>query len=200
MSDKTAWPAAAHPRAMSVGILLSLLFHIGLMHLFWPRQAADVAAARNSQAEITLLLLPAAAPVARVVTPPAVQRGSRLLKSPASTNTITQTLPPAPRRNSMDDTPNNSLATEQQPRVDLDAALKTARQIAIDPKERRNGTAVAQLQTHPLEAQPDSRLARDIQRSARTDCKDFGQPFGLIAPLVLAADAVLSKKDGGCKW
>lgn len=180
--------------------MLSLLLHVGLMQLFWRHQAVDIRPASSSQAEITLLLLPAAMPAARIITPPAIQRNSHPVKSPARANTIARTLPSTLPEHGTNDAAITAQAADQQPRVDLDAALKTARQLAIDPKERRAGPAVAQLQTHPLEARPDSRLARDIQRSARADCKEIGQPYGLFAPLVLAADAMLSKKDGGCKW
>ncbi len=200
MSDKTGWPTAVHPRAMSIGILLSLLLHIGLMQLFGRHQAADITPANSSRPETTLLLLSPTALVTRVVTQSIEQHYSRRGKSPARANPIAQTLPPASSKNSPNDAIITSQPANQQPSVDLEAALKMARQIAIDPNERRNGTAVAQLQTHPLEAQLDGRLARDIQRSARVDCKNIGQSYGLFAPLVLAADAVLSKKDGGCKW
>lgn len=200
MSNQTRWPATVHPRAMSMGILLSLILHFGLMQLFWHQEKADIAPPHSSRKEIALLLLPTA-PVARVVTPPVVQRGARPIKSPIRANTMTRTLPSAPQENSMNEVAIKPQPTDKQTRVDLDAAFKTARKIAIDPNERRNGPAVAQLQTHPLEArQSDSRLAQDIQRGARVDCLDVGRPFGLLAPLVLVADTVLSKKDSGCKW
>ncbi|AIY42948.1 hypothetical protein LT85_3790 [Collimonas arenae] len=65
----------------------------------------------------------------------------------------------------------------------------------------RDDRAVAQLQTHPLEARnPDSRLAQDIQRGVRADCLTTYSSAQLLAPIFMAADAVLSKKDRGCKW
>jgi hypothetical protein len=187
---------------MRIGILLSLLLHLGLMQLFRPHAAVDVAP--GSQPAMTLLLLPAAPPTparaAFITRPPAVQRDPRLTQPSVRTNTIPPPLPAVPRENSIDSTAAISQPALKQPRVDLDAAFNTARKIATDPTERRNGTAVSQLQTHPLEARPDNPLAQDIQRSARANCLDVGRPFGLLAPLVLAADAVLSKKDSGCKW
>ncbi|MDB5767046.1 MAG: hypothetical protein JWQ61_1860 [Collimonas fungivorans] len=204
MANESRWPAAVNRRAMSLGLLLSLLLHVGLLQLFRPHKTIDAAPA--AQAAMTLLLLPAAPPLpvsVRALSPAkpvVVQHGSRPDKSSLRANTITPPLPAPPRENSISDMAAIPQSQGKQPRVDLDAALKTARQIATDPASRRNGTAVSQLQTHPLEARPDSRLAQDIQRSARADCLDVGRPFGLLAPLVLAADAVLSKKDGGCKW
>ncbi|HWW07467.1 hypothetical protein [Collimonas sp.] len=207
MSDETRWPLAVHPRAMRWGILLSLLLHIGLMQLFWRHEAADIARPPNSQPELTLMLLPATPTTpaqvraARVVMPPIVQRDSHPAKSSVRVNPVTPTLPAAAQESSINDAAVPHPPTVEQPRLDLDAAVKMARQIATDPDSRRNGTAVSQLQTHPLEArQPDSRLTQDIQRSARADCLDTGRSFGLLAPLAWATDAVLSKKNGGCKW
>ncbi|SFD13690.1 hypothetical protein SAMN04515619_12517 [Collimonas sp. OK412] len=187
---------------MRMGILLSLLLHLGLMQLFRPHAAAD--AAPGSQPAMTWLLLPAAPPAparaASITKPPVVQHDPHPAQPSVRTNTITPLPSAIPRENSIGDTAAISQPAHKQPRVDLDAAFNTARKIATDPAERRNGTAVSQLQTHPLEARPDNPLAQDIQRSARADCLDVGRPFGLLAPLVLAADAVLSKKDSGCKW
>jgi hypothetical protein len=179
------------------------VLHAGLLQLFRPHKTIDTGP--TAQAAMTLLLLPAAPPqpasvrTLPPVKPVIVQRDQRPAKSSVRANTIAP-LPTAPPATIISDTAALSQPADKQPRVDLDAALKTARQIATDPAGRRNGTAVSQLQTHPLEARPDSRLAQDIQRSARADCLDVGRPFGLLAPLILAADAVLSKKDGGCKW
>ncbi|MEM4989185.1 hypothetical protein V8G57_17485 [Collimonas sp. H4R21] len=185
-----------------MGILLSLLLHLGLMQLFRPHAAAD--AAPGSQPAMTWLLLPAAPPAparaAPITKPPVVQHDPHPAQPSVRTNTITPLPSAIPRENSIGDTAAITQPAHKQPRVDLDAAFNTARKIATDPAERRNGTAVSQLQTHPLEARPDNPLAQDIQRSARADCLDVGRPFGLLAPLVLAADAVLSKKDSGCKW
>ncbi len=204
MANQSRWPAAVSRRAMSLGLLLSLVLHAGLLQLFRLHKTIDAGPA--TQAAMTLLLLPAMPPPpipVRTLSPAkpvVVQHGSRPEKSSPRANTITPPQLVSPRENSISDTAAISPPPDRQPRVNLDAALKTARQIATDPASRRNGSAVSQLQTHPLEARPDSRLAQDIQRSARADCLDVGRPFGLLAPLVLAADAVLSKKDGGCKW
>ena len=188
MANESRRPAAVNRRAMSLGLLLSLLLHAGLLQLFRPHKTIDAGPA--TQAAMTLLLLPAAPPrpIPVPALPPAkpvvVQHGSRPEKSSLRANTITPPQLVPLRENSISDTVATPRSQDKQPRVDMDAALKTARQIATDPASRRNGTAVSQLQTHPLEARPDSRLAQDIQRSARADCLDVGRPFGLLAPLV----------------
>lgn len=201
MSDEGHWPAAVNRRAMSMGILLSVILHFCLIQWFRPHAAAD--AAPDSQPAITLLMLPSAPPPpvsARAAPLSRPRHEPRPIQPSVRANTITPPPPAAPRDNSSDDPAITSQPAHNQARVDLDAAFNTARKIATDPAERRNGSAVSQLQTHPLEGRPDSAFAQDIQRSARADCLDVGRPFGLLAPLVLAADAVLSKKDRGCKW
>jgi hypothetical protein len=71
------------------------------------------------------------------------------------------------------------------PGFDREAARAAAREIA------------GELDTPPakLRQTREEKLARQIQRAARPDCKD-GIPGGLLAPLYL----LMEKKDSGCKW
>jgi hypothetical protein len=92
------------------------------------------------------------------------------------------------------------LHPEEQPkRFDMNAALKTARKVATEKgalqDPARAGTAVAQLDDHPLyPEQTASELARKIDGAKRGDCKNTGA--GLLSPLIW----LLDKKDHGCKW
>ena len=43
-----------------------------------------------------------------------------------------------------------------------------------------------------------AKLAEDIEKSAKPDCRNAHSGMGLLAVVPLAADAL--KKDGGCKW
>jgi hypothetical protein len=45
---------------------------------------------------------------------------------------------------------------------------------------------------------PKSRLARDIEKAGKPDCRTAHADKGLLGIIGLAADAV--KKDSGCKW
>ncbi|MEO6917468.1 MAG: hypothetical protein ABI171_00220 [Collimonas sp.] len=208
MSKELRWPPARHSRAMRWGILLSLLLHVGLLRLFLLHEPAPVEAARRALPEMTLLLLPAPQPhLAPVQTalpkPHAALRDTRTAKADVPKKSAPQ-LPTLPQMTSeaTETVTNAAPATihPQPPHINLDAALKMAGKMSKDPA-MRDDRAVAQLQNHPLEAgNPDSRLAQDIQRGARADCLNSYSSTGLLAPLFLAADAVLSKKDGGCKW
>ena len=88
----------------------------------------------------------------------------------------------------------------QPKKFDMNAALKTARKVATEKgalqDPARAGTAVAQLDDHPLyPEQNTSELARKIDAAKRPDCKN-GNGAGLLSPLIWLMD----KKDHGCKW
>ena len=61
---------------------------------------------------------------------------------------------------------------------------------------RLPSAGVLQLMPRPPEL-PD-KLATDIKKAAKPDCKDAYAGAGLLAVVPLAADAL--RKDGGCKW
>jgi hypothetical protein len=117
--------------------------------------------------------------------------------APAATQAITL---PAPATASAPATAPDPLYPEQQPKkFDMNAALKTARKVASEKgalqDPARAGTAVAQLDDHPLyPEQTASELARKMDGAKRSDCKNTGA--GLLSPLIW----LLDKKDHGCKW
>jgi hypothetical protein len=52
-----------------------------------------------------------------------------------------------------------------------------------------------QMVPHPPEAR--TKLAEDIEKAAKADCRKAYGAMGLLAVLPLAADAV---RDKGCRW
>lgn len=88
-------------------------------------------------------------------------------------------------------TPTPALATQpaQEQHFDMDAARLAARELADEP------VITPQGRIKQPRIEPETRLARDIARADRRDCKD-GIQGGLLAPLYLLMD----KKDHGCKW
>jgi hypothetical protein len=209
MSNASRWPAARHSRAMHWGIAVSLLLHAALLQMFLHHDAAPPAAARSRFADMTLFLLPAPQPrlaLAQVqpmasIAPQAARRNAHTAPRSGNKNETVQ-LPPTTESAAIHPAPQEQPAAPgARPRLDLDAALKMAGKMAKDPNSLYDDRAVAQLKTHPLEGNnPDSRLAQGIKSSARADCINADQPGNLLTPLFLLADAVLSKKDAGCKW
>ena len=50
----------------------------------------------------------------------------------------------------------------------------------------------------PRPPERDDKLAREIEKAAKTDCRNAHTGLGLLAVIPLAVDAL--RKDGGCKW
>lgn len=64
----------------------------------------------------------------------------------------------------------------------------------------QSDTPVGQLKAKPLyDKEPESKEARAIASSARSDCRDRIANTGLLAPLMILATA-FDGKDSGCKW
>lgn len=195
--------AARRRRGVVAGIALSLLLH-GLL-IFGYRSAVRPAPAPNQALTVWIQAPPpriedeaqkpdVLAPAPRAKPLPAKTRKPpvRAASQPAQTSPQAITLPAPPRDAAADLRP-----AEPAPRLDMDAARRTARAVADEPDPRRApGTLAAQLDQHPLYEKPEeTRLAREIGAAKRANCKD-GVPGGLLAPLLLLMD----KKDSGCKW
>lgn len=209
MSYASPWPAPRHSRAMRWGIAVSLLLHAALLQMFLHHDAAPVTETRGTFAAMTLFLLPAPQlrlapaqlPALATVAPQAGRRNARAAAPSSNKNEAVQLPPTAESATIHPEQEDQPALHGVRPRLDLDAALKMAGKIAKDPNSRYDDRAVAQLKTHPLEGNnPDSRLAQGIKSSARADCVSADRPGSLLTPLYLLADAVLSKKDAGCKW
>ncbi|MDE2454390.1 MAG: hypothetical protein KGL43_12425, partial [Burkholderiales bacterium] len=59
----------------------------------------------------------------------------------------------------------------------------------------RGSVGIVNLLPHPPETR--SKLADEIEKSARPDCRSAYQDMGLLAAVPLAADSVRGK---GCRW
>jgi hypothetical protein len=59
----------------------------------------------------------------------------------------------------------------------------------------QGGSGLLQMLPHPPEAK--SKLAEDIEKAAKPDCRTAYGGLGLLAVVPLAADAV---RDKGCRW
>jgi len=62
---------------------------------------------------------------------------------------------------------------------------------------RGSGAGLVQLNVAPPAPEPESKLARDIQKAAKPDCRDAYAGLGLLAVPVLIANAITDK---GCRW
>lgn len=81
---------------------------------------------------------------------------------------------------------------------DVEAARAAARRIATSPDPARADLPVGQFDKQRNRIASETKLAREISKAERPDCKDgipglFG---GILSPLNLLTD----KKDHGCKW
>ncbi len=82
-------------------------------------------------------------------------------------------------------------AASAVPRLNLELARPRGGELS------RYGTAGV-LPVLPRPPERDEKLARDIEKSGRADCRTAHGGMGILAVIPLVVDAV--KKDGGCKW
>lgn len=82
-------------------------------------------------------------------------------------------------------------AASAVPRLNLELARPRGGELS------RFGTAGV-LPVLPRPPERDEKLARDIEKSGRADCRTAHGGLGILAVIPLVVDAV--KKDGGCKW
>ena len=85
---------------------------------------------------------------------------------------------------------------QQSRQFDMNAALKTARKVANEKDPARAGTAVAQLDDHPLYPEQNANeLATKMAAAKRQGCLEGNGGGNLLTPLFW----LLHKKDHGCK-
>ncbi len=82
-------------------------------------------------------------------------------------------------------------AASAVPRLNLELARPRGGELS------RHGTAGV-LPVLPRPPERDEKLARDIEKSGRTDCRTAHSGAGLLAVIPLVVDAL--KRDSGCKW
>jgi hypothetical protein len=206
MNQQTQW---RRPGVIA-GIAVSLALHAFL--IFGYRLSPSHAPLERPVQAMTVWLQPPKPPalVARVEPPPSPPQPAQPRKrekagqltarpdQPAPTTAQTITLP-APATATPATTPDPLRPEEHPKQFDMNAALKTARKVATEKgalqDPARAGTALAQLDDHPLYPEQNAtELARKIDGAKRGDCKNTGA--GLLSPLIW----LLDKKDHGCKW
>lgn len=192
-------PAYGRPRqrrfGIAAGLALSLALHALLLFGYRvgtpparvaPRESLTVWVRTPPPPQRPAAMQPAPRTIEREARRPARQaRTAEAPAKPAISQPITLPSPASERQ--------ADLRAEEAPKFDMEAARRTARQMANAPDPARAGLPVAQLDNKPL--QTESKLARDIASGKRANCKD-GIPGGLLAPLYL----IMDKKDSGCKW
>lgn len=88
---------------------------------------------------------------------------------------------------------------QQDKPFDVEAARAAARRIATSPDPARADLPVGQFDKERMRVKAEpSKLARDIAKAERPDCKD-GIP-GPFASILSPLNLLLDKKDHGCKW
>lgn len=113
----------------------------------------------------------------------------KVAASPGSVTVTPSTSEPAP-----------NVTAAPAPRMNLDVLVKSAGKadLAARAKDER---PVAQFQRQQRAIDDDdTALGAAVASSRRPDCLTMAQGAGLLAPLVLAAHAVIDKKDSGCKY
>ena len=78
------------------------------------------------------------------------------------------------------------------PRLDLDAARRRAREITSEGSGKRGLVPVV-----PPPAERRNKLAEDIEKAAKPDCRNAYQGMGLLAAIPLIAGAIT---DSPCRW
>lgn len=84
-------------------------------------------------------------------------------------------------------------AAASAPRLKLDLPWPRGGELS-----RQGGGGLLPLLPRPPDL-PD-KLARDIDKAAKADCRNAYQGFGLLAVVPLAADALRGGQGSGCKW
>ncbi len=79
------------------------------------------------------------------------------------------------------------------PRLDLDAARRRAREIERDGPGKRGLLAVVP----PPAVERKNKLAEDIDKAAKGDCRTAYQGMGILAAVPLIAGAIT---DSPCRW
>jgi len=193
-----ASPSHTRRPGIVVGIAVSLALHL-LLIFGYRLSGPPPEAPRAPATTMTVWLQPARPPqpVAKLEPPPPKPE-RRKREQPAAPRrpapaapvpVIVATPTPAPSQAITQPQP-DPLHPELQPKkFDMDAALKTARQIASEKDPGRADTAVAQLKEHPLYPEDhETQLQKGIASAKKYDCLKSGAGMGLLAPLAWAFD------------
>lgn len=205
MIDFFQWPTNRRG-TMLAGAILSLMLHAGLIGAFRSPAAPDSAAAHHPGAPSLVWIVPQKSTLAnRVGAREAVGLQPRIAATkrfprvpPASVYEPPAAARPEAIRPAA--LPEAQVEPDAQPRFDVTAAMKSARQFAGE-RARKGDPAVAQLQDKPInELKTETSLGRAIAGAARPDCKNIASGTGLLALLIVPIVVLTDQKDSGCKW
>lgn len=156
---------------------------------------------------------PEPAPVLRAMEaatlpPAAVPAGPQVLQPAALETAPTTTLPSVPGPATAA-APRMAAAPDAGSREGHDVATPASNAASAVPRlnlelsrprggELSRGSARGVLPLLPRPPEVDDKLARDIEKAAKIDCRKAYANAGLLAVVPLAADAL--GKSGGCKW
>ena len=147
----------------------------------------------------------AAAPLPEIATPwqevAATQAPAGSAAAGQAVEAATRTLPAA--------APAPATSLDAGARVGHDVATPASNAASVLPRlnlelarprggELSRGSARGVLPVLPRPPEQDDKLARDIEKAAKLDCRKAYAGAGLLAVVPLAADAL--GKSGGCKW
>jgi hypothetical protein len=194
--------ARIDPIGVAVGILLSLALHGMLVAWAWQRAlpAGNRSAAQTQVVlEVRLRPAPAALPTPlpdaqpREAPPTRKAQISRTPK-PIALQAATQNDKPA--------VVNPAAPTPAAPEkhMDVESVRAGLGAIVAEVDREKRDTPVGQLITHPLyPPEADNKMARAVEGSSRSDCRNSIANTGLLAPLVILTMA-FDRKNSGCKW
>lgn len=193
------------PRRLTLGIAVSVLVHAVLLFVYRLDSIRAPEQFEQAPESLFVLLKPQPKPIPEpVVTQPVRTKPAKSVtrpSAPAQSETEQDAQEPPTPVIAVDrsDAPDPFYVTPSKDKpFDVDAARAAARQIATSPDPARADLPVGQFDKQRNRIATETKLAREISKAERPDCKDgipglFG---GILSPLNLLTD----KKDHGCKW
>jgi hypothetical protein len=156
--------------------------------------------AREAPSAAVPVAEPAATPSAREIARPSTAPAGRSGDTPAARETVP---PSGPARLNFGAQPavDDDLRQLVEPPSTTLAAPGARPRLSFERPPAPHGigssAGLVQLNIAPPAPEPESKLARDIQKAAKPDCRDAYAGLGLLAVPLLLADAVTDK---GCRW
>jgi hypothetical protein len=202
MQQTLTYPASPRRGALAAGLAVSILLHI-LLLAFWraPTIPPQPAEARRWTQPLTVQILPPPPPkpVARAEPPKQAVKPGKPVRTPprAVAERARPDSAPQPSMTIVTPAPTEAAPAEEAPKFDPDAARAAARAMANDLKEPSENWAAEKLNKgKEWKETKEQRLGRNVENSARPDCRTAYSGYGLLAPLKMLMD----KKDSGCKF
>lgn len=192
-------------RRLTLGIVVSVLVHAALLFIYRLDSIRAPEPSEPAPVSLFVLLKPQPKPIPEpVVSIPVRNKPSKSITQPSAPvqskiEQESQEPPKAVVAVDRSDAPDPFYVTPSRDKpFDVEAARAAARQIATSPDPARADLPVAQFDKQRNRIATETRLAREISKAERPDCKDgIPGPFGgILSPLNLLTD----KKDHGCKW